>query len=145
MPELDLSCVLSWPGGSLEVENEAGGYGLETQSFTEMTTAWRRHEVQNQWVEGAFTVGAVKENQELPLNVYVTGNTPAQLQARVTALTDVLDRLAFTVAFTEGGVTTTWRCQVSDYIINRSQSLRVARHALVSARVPAFPTAVVAA
>lgn len=145
MADLTLGCVLTWPGGTLQLENEAGGYSLEVEALAEVVTSWRRHEVSNQWVEGAFTVGAVKENVSLPLHVYVTGTTAAELQARLSALTGVLDRLAFDLAFTESGVTTTWKAQVADYTVSRPQALRVAREALVKATVPASPTATVVA
>lgn len=143
IPSLTLSCLLAWPGGSLQLEDEANGYELEVASFGEVATGWRRHEVENQWVEGAFTVGAVKENLSLPLAVYVTAPTGALLQTRLKALTDALDRLAWTMTFVEGGVSTQYKCQVSDYTTTRSQAYRVARHALVRASVPCSPTPLV--
>lgn len=141
MAELALGCVLSWTGGSLELENEAGGYSLERDAMADLATSWRRHEVQNRWVAGSYVIGAVKENVELPLHVYVTADTGSQLQDRLNALTTMLDRLAYELAFTEDGVTMIWNCQVADYTVTRSQSLRVARHALVKAVVPAHPVA----
>lgn len=142
--DLTLSCLLAWPLGSLELENEVGGYTLERSTLESTKVTWRRHQVENQWVEGAFTVGAVKENVEETIAVYVTADTPAVLQTRLDALTDAFDRLAYTLTFTEGGVATTWNCQVADYTITRIQALRVAREALVVASVPRSPSKVVA-
>lgn len=142
MPDLTVSCQLVHPGGTLELENAAGGYELERTHLEESRIAWRRHQVENQWVEGAFTIGAVKLNVEENLAVYVTADTTAVLRTRLTALTDVLEMLAYDMVWTEDGVTNTWRCQVADYTVRTEQALRFAKEALVRAVVPRSPTAV---
>ena len=139
MADLALACTLSTPGGPLSLENEAGGYELHREALQEVSATWRRHTISNQWVAGSFTIGAVKENVEQPLSVWVTAATGVDLKARVRALCEALEQLQFTLTFTEDGETTVWSCQMADYGVRTEQSFRVARHALVTARIPALP------
>ena len=141
-PDLALACSLTVPTGTLALESEAAGYELHRESLEETATSWRRHTVNHPLVEGSYTVLAVKENISRALVVWVGAATSALLEARLKTLQDALDQLSYRLTFTEGGVSTTWSCQMADYSVRREQSYRVARTALVRAQVPTHPSPV---
>lgn len=143
-PDIVVSCIISTGTGPLQLENESAGYVLERSSLEEFRTSWRKHEVNNDWVEGSYVIGAVKENVTEPLAVYVTGDTVAQFRSRLNLLTAALDQLQYTVVVLEGGVSETWRCSMADYTVRTSQELRLAKMGLVTAQVPRKPTKVLA-
>lgn len=128
--------------GATPLELNGDTYELERGAMEEIAVSWRKQTVDNTWVEGTFVINAVKENVVLPLNVWVSADTQIALRDAVTALTDALSQLAFTLAIDIDGAVTTWTCQVADYRVTQQQAFLFAKQALVQASVPAFPTPV---
>ena len=73
--DLDLTCRITTADGVLELEDVEGGYELHRDALGAFKVGWRRHTVSNPWVEGSFTVGAVRENVEETLAVWVTAES----------------------------------------------------------------------
>lgn len=130
--------------GATPLELNGDTYELERGALEEIAVSWRKQTVDNTWVEGTFVINAVKENVVLPLNVWVSAETQIALRDAVTALTDALSQLSFTLAIDIDGAVTTWTCQVADYRVTQQQAFLFAKQALVQASVPAFPTPVLA-
>lgn len=128
--------------GATPLELNGDTYELERGALEEIAVSWRKQTVDNTWVEGTFVINAVKENVVLPLNVWVSAETQIALRDAVTALTDALSQLSFTLAIDIDGAVTTWTCQVADYRVTQQQAFLFAKQALVQASVPAFPTPV---
>lgn len=141
-----VSCVISTASGTLQLNGIATNstYELESASLEDIGTTWRKHTVDNPWVEGSFTTGAVKENVMLPVNVWVGADTETQLRTATKALTDALDQLRFTLEISIDGVRTTWTCECAEYRVQTKQAFLWARQRLVSAQIPAKPSPVLA-
>lgn len=140
MSDLMITSVLVGASGSLNLES--GPYSLEKATMEEVAVTWRKHEVDNPWVEGSFVTRAVRNNVVRPLNVWVSATNRAAYVAARDALVAVLEQLSFTWQFGLDGVTTTWRCQMADYSIRQQHEFLHAHTALISAQVPTAPTAI---
>lgn len=113
-PLLNLSVVVSVPAGTLEL-NDRVTYRIADGSFAEQSVSKRRQEASNPFLEGAFTVNALRENVTETLKVYVYGTTHAEFAAAMNALKAAFDQARFTVTKTVEGSAVVWSCFSSDY------------------------------
>lgn len=137
MSDLNISCRMTTPNGWLELNN--GLYRLSAEAFGESETTWRRIEADNPFVEGTWTVSAVRENVTENLSVWVRGNYPEQTSAAIQELLNGLSQRNFGLEVTFDGVTRFYTCFVSDATVSASGPMRVARMAQVVAQVPRHP------
>ena len=137
MADLDISCRLTTPNGWLEVNG--GKYRLSADAFNSSATTWRRREASNPFVEGTWTVSAVRENISEQLSVWVRGDTPEQTSACVQELLDALAQRNFGIEVAFDSVTRFYTCFVADAQVSMTGPMRVARMAQVTAEVPRHP------
>ena len=142
MIELDVGATILTPTGWVNLEDEAGGYWLAADSFTESVTSHRKTEIDSEWMEGSFISRGVQAVVVEKVSVYVKGATPYQLAARLKRLTDGFNQLAFSMVVRFGDNQETWDCNLSDYTLSAKQEMRFATMVLVNASVPRQPTVV---
>lgn len=142
MPELNVGAEIETPTGWLALEDLAGGYELHTDSFAARQIQARKIEAEGDWVEGSYTVRAVRGNVTEAVGVYVHGADPYQLAVRLQALTDGLEQLQYRFRFTIGNLRESWVCQYGEYNIEANQPLRLATLAIVRCTIPRLPTLV---
>jgi hypothetical protein len=140
--DLALSVTISTVLGPLELEDETNGYWLHKESFGTRNVSYRRVEVSGDFTEGTDVDRALRANVTEMLSVYVTGGTAYQFQARLKVLTDALEQLAFTLTRVVGDAQEVWNCVASDYSLETSQELMVARLGLLHAQVQRKPSVV---
>lgn len=139
--DLEVSVVIQTPLGDLELEDAENGYEVGKAAFASSQVSWRKQEINAEYVEGAYTNRAVRENVQETLEVYVAGLTQFEFQTRVRALTDAFGQLTYTITRTIGDAQEVWNCTVADYTVETSQEFLVATIGKISARVPRLPTA----
>ena len=116
-----------------------GVYSLEKSSFGSRSVAWRKTEVSNRWVEGAFPTSAVRENVKESVSVWVEGATHDAMDVGVQAICAVVKSLSWQAVYTVDDVAYTFSCQPSDYSIDTTQEYVFARTALVKIDVDRLP------
>ena len=140
--DLALSCVISTVLGPLQLEDEAHGYWLHKESFGTRNISYRKIEVAGDFTEGTDVDRALRGNVLEALGVYVAGATTYQFATRLKALTDALEQLQFTLTRIVGDAQEVWTCVASDYTVETSQELMVARLGIVHAQVGRHPSVV---
>jgi len=134
---LGVKCRVTTAGGWLDLMS--GPYRLSGDAFGEQAQAWRRQDVANPFVEGTWTVGALRENVVEQLNVWVRGETTADTHKAVRELLEALSQLNYGLEVQFDDVKYFYQCYVADVSVKASRELRFARMAQVSASVPRHP------
>lgn len=143
MSDIDVAVAINTAAGWLELEDEANGYELEASTRNEESVTWRKRTIEAEWVEGGFTVAAVKANVVETVAVWVAHPTsPFTLEERIRALTDGFEQLRYTMRWVWGDLQELWNCQPADYRITRNGPYMAATKALVTAQVPRLPSVV---
>lgn len=137
MDVLPVRCRITIAGGWLELQD--GPYRLSSTAFGEQATTLRRSEVSNPFVEGSWTVNAVRENVVEQLDVYVRSDTAAETHAATLRLQDALGQINFGLEVTFDGVEYFYRCYCADMTVRTPREFRFSRMAQVSAQVPRNP------
>jgi hypothetical protein len=138
--DLAVSVAISTVLGPLELEDEDNGYWLHKESLGTRNISYRKLEISGDFTEGTDVDRALRANVVEALGVYVTGLTPYQFATRLKALTDALEQLQFTVTRIIGDAQEVWSCVSSEYSVETSQELLVARMGIVHAQVQRKPT-----
>lgn len=140
MADLDLVVVIG-VSGEASLDLTAHPYDLHAESLTEVRTSFRRKEVTNPHVEGSYLLHAERENQRVPLVVWVQHDEGwAATKAAYKALESVLQQDDFKVAVIESGQFEEWDCMASDYTLSIEQAYRHTGLALIRAQVVRLPT-----
>lgn len=140
-PVLDVDARILGPSGWIDLEDEANGYTLHDDFANSRATTQRKTDTMGDWVEGTFTVRAVRENVTESVAVWVDGTTPYQLATKVEALTDALDQLAFQMVVRFGDSEETWQIvQPADHVEAYDKAYRFSTLCLVRATVSRLPT-----
>lgn len=137
MSDIAISCRLTTPNGWLDIND--GVYRLASDAFGESATVWRRREASNPFVEGTWTVSAVRENVTEQLSVWVRGEFVEQTSAAVQELLDALGQRNFGLEVTFDGVQRFYTCFVADARVLASGPMRASRMAQVVAEIPRHP------
>ena len=75
-PVLDVDARILGPAGWIDLEDEANGYTLHDDFANSRATTQRKTDTMGDWVEGTFTVRAVRENVTESVAVWVDAVTP---------------------------------------------------------------------
>jgi hypothetical protein len=132
-----LSCRVSTVDDWLEL-NE-GCYRLHPDSFADSTTSWRRSEVENPFVEGKWTVNALRDNVEENLTIWVKSDGITSTAQAVEDLKTVFSQLNYLIQVTFDNDMYTYHCQVADCTVKASHELRHNGMAQVTFAVPRHP------
>lgn len=127
--------------GNLVIDGpNAAAYELATETIADQQVTWRKEEVNNAWIEGTFVIGAVRENVQETLAIWVNGPTTALVEQRVYELTRRLRQIKWGVVLLIDGVTQTWVCSgPADIAVKQSYEFLHAPTALVTAKVNRLP------
>lgn len=139
--DLSVSCRIQTPSGWLEVEDEANGYTLHSDTRGTRSVTRRTKEVKGEWVAGAFAQRSVPENVSETLAIWVSGATTFEFQDRMQVLEDAFDQLVWSVEFTIGDSKETWSiAEPAEYQITTQREFWIARTGYITAQVPRLPT-----
>lgn len=116
--------------------NPATGYRRADITIGGVT--WRRRVAVSDFVDGEFETGAVKAATKLTLVFKVTGDTWAQVEQRVQALTAAASEHRLYVVGADG-VTRTWRGRPADIDASYTREDRTLRRRFVTLEVPVQP------
>lgn len=118
----------------------SGPYRLTGDALVEQGYTWRRSDVSNPFVDGTWTVSAVRENVVENLDVWVRCDTTGELAVAVRELQDAFSQLNYGLEVTFDNVTYYYRCYLADITIRAPRELRFSRMAQVNASIPRHPT-----
>lgn len=130
--------ITSPAGGTINLQT-VGTYKLERSTRDNRQVTKRKIDATNPFVEGTYTVAAVKENVTENVSIYVYASSQAALRARIAAVTDCLDQIRYTLTYGVDGNIETWTCFSADYSIQSQQEFQHAYMALIRANVPRLP------
>lgn len=137
---LPVEAEIETPLGWLALDDEANGYELHKESFNSQQVQARKVDAEGDWVEGTYTVRAVRGNVMENVAVWIEGDDPYQLAVRIQAFTDGLEQLQFRFRHTIGNLREEWVCMWSEYRIETEQAMQFATIALVRATIPRLPS-----
>lgn len=115
LDDIDVSVLVSYTGGWLELEDVDSGYELHADSFNQAVATHRNGDLQNRWVEGTWAAWTVRDNVTESLVFWVRGSTQGEYRARMELAKACFDQAVFTVVKTLGNSIEQWDCKVSDY------------------------------
>jgi hypothetical protein len=107
---------------------------LENSAIT-----FRRDEVTNPFVEGKFTVNALRDNITETIIIYAYGSSIASLKSAVDALTTIVSQVNFAVRVTLENSQRLWECWASDYTVNITNELYHNRQAIINIQLHRLP------
>jgi hypothetical protein len=139
MEILPVSVLVSTPGGNLELN--AAPYQLAGETFSSIAVSHRKQAVTNPFVEGSYTVNALRENMMTPVSLWVRGATQTEMQLALDTAKAAFDQSMFTMRITVDGWTQQWQCFASDYTIGLQREYLHAVMALLDVQVDRHPGA----
>jgi hypothetical protein len=126
-------------GGWLDV-SDGTVYRVNKGTFENSAVTFRRDEVTNAFVEGKFTVNALRDNVTETLAIYVYGETTSALKTAIDALTSAASQINFYTRVTLDGSQRLWECWASDYTVNVTNEFFHNRQALVTIQLQRLPS-----
>ena len=143
-PELDRPLLLSVritssPGWWVEL-NDKKAYRVAEGSFEDESVTHRRAEASSPFLEGTYVTNALRENVQVPLNVYVMGQTAYEMRSRLARLKELLEQPQFQVEYTVDDARTIWNCYASDYSTSTPRAFLHSKMALLKANLLRDPT-----
>ena len=136
---LSVEAEIETPIGWLALDDEDNGYELHRESFNSQAVQARKVEAEGDWVEGTYTVRAVRDNVSENVAVYIWADTPFELAERIEAFISGLEQLQFRFRVTHGNLREEWTCMWSEYKVETEQAMQFATLALVRATIPRLP------
>lgn len=142
MSLLTVQCTLIVPGLpslSLEQPGDPFPYQLEAGTREEYGVTFRKQEVSSPFVEGTYLIQAVRENVTEQVNVWVRGRTHMEMDRRIQAVLERVERPRFVTDFRVGSVIERWNCQVASYTVRTQREYQHATMALLRMQIPRLP------
>lgn len=140
MSDLNLQLAINNFGSWLELDDE-GDYELGAGTMSEIASGLRERKIEGEWVEGEFTVSAVRTNEIVPVEVWVRAPNPLALQQRLQTLKDAFQKqLQYTMRLRWDNVQELWSCQPARLRVVSSGPLMMALEAQLVAEVPRLPS-----
>lgn len=143
MPDFAVQATIDSPGTTaFTINSPSAGYELEAGTIEEVATTWRKVSVDNPWAEGSYVVSAVRENESVPVSVWVRGASHQEMKQRLLKLTQAVGRPKWTFQLTLGSPAYNeyWTCQTSDYSLRTQREFLAATICLVKIQVVRLPT-----
>lgn len=140
---LAIQLTIDSPGtAAFTLNSPLDGYELEAGTLEEIATTWRKQMVDNVWTEGTYTVSAVRENQQVPVHVWVRGTTHQQMRQRLLKVQTAVGRPLWAARLVLGSPAYTehWTCQTSDTVVRTQREFQHATVALLKINVVRLPT-----
>lgn len=137
--DLVLSMQISTPQEWLEL-NDGQDLVLAKETFSEAAVSKRKTEATNPYLEGSYTVAALREEVVETVAIYVYGADHFATALKVRVVTDAFDQPEYRIIIaTEGTKWEVWWCGAANYRIDSSQELLHARMAKITVEVPRHP------
>lgn len=138
--DLDLSAKVAGPSGWVDLEDGLY-YSLHAESFGESGTSWRKKDLNADWIEGSYTVSAVRENVTETVSVWVRGETHFEFRTKVEDLITCFSQLNYLFMKRIEDVAEYWTCpSPADYTIRTQHEYIHARIGVFAAQVIRLPT-----
>jgi hypothetical protein len=135
---LSVSVQISTPSQWLEL-NDRKIYEVTADSFRESSVTQRTVQATNQFLEGSFTVTALRENVQETLGVYVRAPDHFTLEAYIDVLTAAFDQPFYRIIRRVEGAWRVWFAGAAGYRIETGQEFLHAKMAKVTFEVPRHP------
>lgn len=126
---MDVDFLVSTKSGIVSLNSDP--YRLAGESFSQEQVTHRRTEVTNPHVEGTYVVNALRDNVTVPVSVWVTAASRAELIPALRSLCAAFDQVSFTAQLVVDGYSQFWNCYASDYTVTASRELMHATRARV--------------
>ncbi len=115
--------------------NDGETYKIAKGSFENSAVQFRRDEVENPFLEGKYTINALRENVTEEVVVYVYGNNSMSTAEAVRNLTDAVSQIRYRMEITVDDSRRSWWCYASDYTVTTTIEFMHARMAEVKIQV----------
>lgn len=137
--DLTMSMQVSTPYEWLEL-NDGQDLVLAKETFSEATVGKRKTDATNPYLEGSFTVSALREEVMETVAIYVYGISHFDMLTKVRVITDAFDQPYYRLIINiEENAWQVWQCNSANYRIDTSQELLHAKMAKVTLEVPRHP------
>lgn len=100
---------------------------------------FRRDEVTNAFIEGKFTVNALRDNVIESIVIYAYGTTIADLKTAIDSVTTAISQVNFNTRITLENSQRLWECWASDYTVNITQEFYHNRQATINIQLHRLP------
>lgn len=124
----------NWVDFSNGTTYKVGKGTLENSAVT-----FRRDEVTNAFIEGKFTVNALRDNITEGIVIYAYGTTISGLKTAIDALTSIIGQTNFSARITLENSQRLWECWASDYTVNITNELYHNRQAIINIQLQRLP------
>lgn len=135
---LTLTCKIASSTGWVDLNDDVN-YRLEKSSFGESSATWRKRTVTSDFVEGEFTVNAVRENIVETLAVWCHGETFYDMEVAKNKLIAAISQLTYQLMFRTNNSAHYYDCTIADYTISTTHEYRHGGICLLKASVPRHP------
>lgn len=125
-------------GNWIDFSNSAT-YKVAKGTLEASAVTFRRDEVTNAFIEGKFTVNALRDNITEAIVIYVYGNTIAGLKSAIDTLTSTISQTNFSARITLENSQRLWECWASDYTVTITNELYHNRQATVNIQLQRLP------
>jgi hypothetical protein len=137
--DLDLNVKVAGPGGWISLEDDQY-YALHADSFSSAGTSWRKIDVNAPWLEGSYTVGAVRENVTETVAVWVRGETHYVWRCNMAALEEAFTQVNYMLMKRIEDLVEYWTCpSPADFTIETQREFVHARIGVFRAQVIRLP------
>lgn len=138
--DLDLSAKVQGPSGWIDLEDGLY-YQLHSDSFAESAVTWRKEDINAPWIEGSYTLSAVRENTSEPVSVWVRGSTHYEFRMNCEALVAAFSQTSYLFMKRIEDLVEYWTCpSPADYSIQTQREFIHARIGVFKATVIRLPT-----
>lgn len=121
------------------IELNVAPYQVAGDALASRSVQQRRIEAKNPFLEGTYTVSALRENVMETISVYVRGANAFEVHQGVRRLCEALDQRKFRMQLEFDGAVHQWSCMAADYQVESQREFIHARMAKVVAQVPRHP------
>lgn len=140
MTDLTLSARIQAPDGWHELEDEANGLWLHSDSFATRATPRRNVSSDGDWIDGSFTRRSTRGNVLETVAVWCDGSTAFEFSTRFEALKSWFDQISYNFELTVGNAKESWVCpQPGEYTEDLNQVFRFATRGLLRVQVARLP------
>lgn len=114
-------------------------YRLGARTLSDETQTKNRLSSSSSMFDGEWIFHTTKSNVSETIEVYVSGETPAETNIKAAELIEAFEQPMYNVRFRIDDYQETWRCFEADYSINRSHTMLHNNKIVVTFSVPRLP------
>lgn len=142
---LDLSAKVQGRGGWVDLE-DGQYFSLHAESFASAAQSWRKQQINNDYVEGTYTLSAVRENVTEAVSIWVRGETHLVWRQNIEVLTSAFTQIGFQFMRRMSDLVEYWTItSPADFSIATEQAYWHSRIGLFQAQLSRLPKVTFAA